>query len=145
AGQQLRAGRDLRGAGRYLRLTAAGGDGRWSVSEVSAWSECPKAWPPLAMQKGTPDDESVRFKLWAFAAFALGYVLAYRKRAPDWLKLVGVVPAGLGVAVAVQLVQDWPPSSSLALLVAGVVAAVIAAVALKLARARRARPAPDPG
>ncbi len=144
AGQQLRAGRDLRGAGRYLRLTATGGDGHWSVSEVSAWGECPKTWPPLAMQKGTPDDESVRLKLWAFAAFALGYVLAYRKRAPDWLKLIGVVPAGLGVAAAVQLAQDWPPSSSLALLVAGVGAVLVAAIVLRLARARRARRAPDP-
>jgi hypothetical protein len=144
AGQQLRAGRDLRGAGRYLRLTATGGDGHWSVSEVSAWGECPKTWPPLAMQKGTPDDESVRLKLWAFAAFALGYVLAYRKRAPDWLKLIGVVPAGLGVAAAVQLAQDWPPSSSLALLVAGVGAVLVAAIVLRLARARRARLAPDP-
>ncbi|HEX4405344.1 MAG TPA: hypothetical protein VH560_10985 [Polyangia bacterium] len=141
AGQQLRAGRDLRGAGRYLRLTATGGDGRWSVSEVSAWSECPKTWPPLAMQKGTPDDESLRLKLWAFGALALGYVLAYRKRAPDWLKLIGVVPAGLAVAATVQLVQDWPPSSSLALQITGVAAAIIAAAALKVARAR---PAPDP-
>jgi hypothetical protein len=144
AGQQLRAGRDLRGAGRYLRLAASGGDGHWSVSEISAWSECPTTWPPLAMQKGTPDDEAVRLKLWAFAALALGYVLAYRKRAPDWLKLVGVVPAGLGVAVAVQLAQDWPPSPSLARLVTGVVAMLVAAITLRLARARRVRPAPDP-
>ena len=76
-GQQLRAGRDLNVSGRYLLLSAAGGDGVWSVSEVSAWRDCPKSWPPLAMQKGTPDDESMRLKLWAFAALAIAYVLAY--------------------------------------------------------------------
>ncbi len=141
AGQQLRAGRDLRGAGRYLRLTAAGGDGRWSVSEVSAWSECPRAWPALAMQKGTPDDESLRLKLWAFAALALAYVLAYRRRAPDWVKLLGVAPAGVGVALAVALAQTWPPSSALTLRLGGVVAAVAVALVARRSLARR----PPPG
>jgi hypothetical protein len=139
AGQQLRAGRDLRGVGRYLRLWASGGDGRWSVSEVSAWSDCPKAWPPLAMQKGTSDDEAVRTKLWAFAALALAYVLLYRKRAPDWVKLLGVAPAGVGVALAVQLAQIWPPSSELALRLGVVVAAVVVALAGRLIAARVAR------
>ncbi|HVX96732.1 MAG TPA: hypothetical protein VHK47_17575, partial [Polyangia bacterium] len=100
-GQQLRAGRDLEGRGRYLRLRL--GDGPWPVgikqrgfvSEVRAWSECPTQWPALAMQKGTPDEEAVSLKLWAFAALAVGYVLAYRKRAPDWVKLLGVAPLGL--------------------------------------------------
>ncbi|HVU50769.1 MAG TPA: hypothetical protein VHL80_08790, partial [Polyangia bacterium] len=119
-GLQLRAGRDLTVSGRYLLLSAAGGDGLWSVSEVSAWRDCPKSWPPLAMQKGTPDDEAVRLKLWAFAALALAYVLAYRKRMPDWAKLLGVAPAGVGIALAVQLAELWPPSPALAARLAGV-------------------------
>jgi hypothetical protein len=131
AGQQLRAGRELRGAGRYLRLAAAGGDGRWSVSEVSAWSECPKRWPPLAMQRGTPDDEAAQTKLWAFAALAVAYVLAYRPRAPDWAKLLGVVPAGVGIALVVQLAELWPPSSALRLRLLGVAAALGVAFALR--------------
>jgi hypothetical protein len=138
-GQQLRAGRDLKGAGRYLRLTAAGGDGRWSLSEVSAWRECPTTWPPLAMQKGTPDDEAVRLKLWAFAAFALAYVLAYRKRAPDWAKLLGVVPAGIGIALALQVGELWPPSAALALRLAVVAVAVVVAAALRWLRRPKPR------
>jgi len=142
AGQQLRAGRGLRGAGRYLRLAAAGGDGRWSVSEVSAWRECPTQWPPLAMQKGTPDDEAVRTKLWAFAALAGAYVLFYRKRAPDWAKLLVVAPAGVGIALAVQLAEVWPPSSGLASRLAGVGAAIVAALALRIVVGRRTPSAP---
>lgn len=131
AGQQLRAGRGLRGAGRYLRLSAAGGDGRWSVSELSAWRECPTQWPPLAMQKGTPDDDAVRVKLFAFAALAVAYVLFYRKRAPDWAKLLVVAPAGVGIALAVQLAELWPPSPALAARLAGVAAALLVTVALR--------------
>jgi hypothetical protein len=141
-GQQLRAGRDLAGSGRYLRLSASGGDGRWSVSELSAWRDCPTSWPPLAMQKGTPDDEAVRLKLWAFAALAVAYVLAYRKRMPDWAKLLGVAPAGVGIALAIQVAELWPPSSELAARLAGVVAAVAVAAAVRWAVARRQAPPP---
>jgi hypothetical protein len=147
AGQQLRAGRDLRGAGRYLRLAAAGGDGKWSVSEISAWRDCPTKWPPLAMQNGTPDDESVQTKLWAFAALAVAYAFFYRTRAPDWAKLLGVVPAGVGIALAVQLAELWPISSGLGLRLLGVVGAVAMAFALGrfLGRERDAGPrAPSP-
>jgi hypothetical protein len=140
-GQQLRAGRGLTGSGRYLQLSAAGGDGRWSVSEVSAWRDCPTSWPPLAMQKGTPDDEAVRLKLWAFAALAVAYVLAYRKRMPDWMKLLGVAPAGIGIALAIQVAELWPPSADLAVRLVGVAAVVAAAAGVRWALARR-RPPP---
>ena len=143
AGQQLRAGRGLRGAGRYLRLSAAGGDGRWSISEVSAWRECPTQWPPLAMQKGTPDDDAVRVKLWAFAALAVAYVLFYRKRAPDWAKLLVVAPAGVGIALAVQLAELWPPSPALATRLAGVAGALVVTFALRRLIARRMTPPPS--
>jgi hypothetical protein len=144
AGQQLRAGRDLRGAGRYLRLTPAGGEGRFAVSEVRAWSECPKTWPALAMQKGTPDEEAVSLKLWAFAALAVGYVLAYRKRAPDWVKLLGVAPLGLGISLVVQLGDVWPPSGALAARL-GIVAGAIALAAAVRSLFGRKRPPPAAG
>jgi hypothetical protein len=139
AGQQLRAGRDLRGAGRYLRVAAAGGDGQWSISEMSAWSECPKAWPPLAMQRGTSTDEAVRLKLGAFAALALGFVLLYRRRMPDWAKLLGVVPVGVGIALVLQLADLWPLPGALALEGLAAVAELAIAIALRVTFARRAR------
>ncbi len=139
-GQQLRAGRELTGTGRYLKLSAAGGSAPWSVSEVSAWRDCPTKWPPLAMQKGTPDDEAVRLKLWAFAALAIAYVLTYRKRAPDWAKLLGVAPAGVGIALVVQVAELWPPSSELAARLAGVAGAIVAAVGVRWAVGRKMAP-----
>jgi hypothetical protein len=142
AGQQLRAGRDLRGSGRYLRLSAGGGAGHWSVSEVGAWRECPTAWPPLAMQKGTPDEEAVRLKLWAFGALTVAYVLAYRKRAPDWAKLLVVAPAGVGVALAVQIADLWPPPAPLVARLAVVAAAFGVALVARWVRARRTRAVP---
>jgi hypothetical protein len=145
-GQQLRAGRDLKGAGRYLRLTATGGDGRWSVAEISAWTDCPTSWPPLAMQKGVDDDQSLRRELLAFAALSVVYILLYRKRAPDWAKLLGVVPAGLAIAALVQLAQEWPPSSEVRPLIAAAAAAPLAAAAVRatIERARRRRAEPPP-
>jgi hypothetical protein len=143
-GQQLRAGRDLQGHGRYLRLRVASGRGPGSVSEISAWRDCPKQWPPLAMQKGNPDDEAVNLKLWGFAGLAVVYVLTYRRRGPDWAKLLGAVPAGLGVALAVQVADLWPPSPAFAARLAGSLAAIGAAVALRWLLARRRPPAPAP-
>lgn len=143
-GQQLRAGRGLHGGGRYLRLSATGGDGRWAVSELSAWSDCPTSWPPLAMQTGTPDDESVRLKLWGFAALAVAFVLLYRKRAPDWTKLLGAVPAGVGLALFLQLRETWPPSEAIVGRLAAAVGAVVAAVLVRVALARRARAGEPP-
>jgi hypothetical protein len=138
-GQQLRAGRDLKGVGRYLRVTAAGGDGRFSVAEVSAWRDCPSTWPPLAMQKGEPDEQAVRFKLWAFGPAAFLFLLFYRRRWPDWVKLLGVVPAGLAIALGIQLAQDWPPSSDLTFRVGAVLFFVLVAAVLRFVAERRTR------
>jgi hypothetical protein len=135
-GQQLRAGRDLKGTGRYLRLSATGGDGRWSVSELSAWSACPTTWPPLAMQAGTPDDEALRFKIQAFLVLAVASVLLYRKRLPDWAKLLVALPAGLAIAIGVQLAQMGPPSPEIARWLVVAAGAIVVTIALRLAIAR---------
>jgi hypothetical protein len=142
-GQQLRAGRGLTGSGRYLRLSAAGGDGKWTVSELSAWADCPTSWPPLAMQAGTPDEDAVRIKLWAFAGLAVAYVLLYRKRLPDWAKLLGVAPAGLGLALVFQLLELRPLSEAIAGRLVAALGAVVLAIVVKVALARREN-APPP-
>jgi hypothetical protein len=143
-GQQLRAGRDLKGAGRYLRLGAEGGDGRWSVAELSAWKDCPSSWPPLAMQKGESDEQALGYKLWAFGPTALLYLLFYRRRWPDWVKLLGVVPAGLAIALGIQVAQDWPVSSKFALRLVAVSAVVLVAAIFRALALRRERAAAPP-
>jgi hypothetical protein len=91
------------------------------------------------MQAGTPDEDAVRIKLWTFAGLAVAYVLLYRKRLPDWAKLLGVVPAGLAIALGLQLRELWPPSEAIVGRLAAALGAVVLAVVVKVALARRAK------
>jgi hypothetical protein len=147
-GMQPRAAHGLEGSGRYLRLSASGGDGRYAVSELSVAETCPPRWPPpLALQQGTRIEQSLRLKLWAFAALGAAFILGYRRRAPDFIKLLVAVPVGVGVAAAVQLADLWPPPASIAGLVAAAAGIVGVAVALRIAigrlwRRHRGSPAP---
>jgi hypothetical protein len=77
------------------------------------------------------------------------FIFFYRARMPDWAKLLGVVPGGIGVSLALQLADLWPLTGTLALTVpvaAGSVAVVLVLriVLALVARARRAAP-PAPG
>jgi hypothetical protein len=138
-GVQPRAAHDLRGRGRYLRLSASGGDGVYAVTEVSAAAECPPRWPPvLAPQHGTPIDRSLATKAWAFAALAAVYVLAYRRKLPDFFKLLVAAPLGLGIALVLQLVDVWPPPRALLLPLLAAPLVPAAAFALRKAAARAA-------
>jgi hypothetical protein len=136
-GMQPRAAHDLQGSGRYLRLSASGGDGVYAVAEVSAAAECPPRWPPvLAPQHGTPIDRAAATKAWAFAALAAAYVLGYRRKLPDFLKLLVAAPIGVGIALILQVVDMWPPPPSLRLPLFAAPAIVAAAFALRRVLAR---------
>jgi hypothetical protein len=137
-GMQLRAARDLAGRGRYLRLTASGGDGVYAVAELSAAAACPPQWPPaLAPQRGTPIDNSVATKAWAFAALAAAYVLAYRRKLPDFFKLLVAAPLGVLIALVLQLADIWPPPPSLRTPLVAAPAIVAAASAIRYVVARK--------
>jgi peptidoglycan/LPS O-acetylase OafA/YrhL len=69
------------------------------------------------------------------------YLVFYRRRWPDWIKLLGVVPAGLGVALAIQLAEDWPPSSELGRMLLAAAGVVVLAVVLRVLFERRERAA----
>jgi hypothetical protein len=140
SGVQPRAGRNLHGRGRYLRLSASGGDGIYAVAEVSAAAPCPSQWPPvLALQHGALVDQSVATKSWAFAALAAAYILAYRRKLPDFFKLLVAAPIGLAIALILQLAEIWPPPRALLLPLLAAPAIVAAAFALRAALARTAR------
>jgi hypothetical protein len=150
-GIQPRTGRDLAGRGRYLRLSSEETEAAASpraVAELSAAGPCPARWPPaLARQRGTPVEEDVRTKAWLFAALAAAYVLVYRKKAPDFLKLLIVLPAGLAIACLVALANLWPPSGPLALHLLAAFGTVVLAFAARWSAARlwsrRATPVAD--
>jgi len=133
AGMQPRAVRDLHSTGRYLRLSAGGGDGVYAVAELSLAAECPPRWPPvLAPQRGAPIDRSAATKAWLFAALGAAYVLAYRRKLPDFLKLLIAAPLGIGLALVLQLADIWPPPRSLLLPLIAAPAIVAAAFAVRM-------------
>jgi hypothetical protein len=139
-GMLPRAVRDLHSTGRYLRLTASGGDGVYAVAELSVAADCPPRWPPvLAPLRGTPIDQAARTKIWAFTALAAAYVLAYRRKLPDFLKLLVAAPLGVAIALVLQLAEIWPPPRSLLAPLLAAPAIVGAAFALRVAVSRRRR------
>ncbi len=141
-GIQTRAVRKLTAVGRYVRLAVEPGGGPHAVAEVSIGSECASRWPPpLAPQRGTPLETSALSKWWLFVALASAYVLAYRRKLPDFIKLLVAAPLGIGLALAIQLADIWPPPSSMYGPLAGGAAIVAAAVAVRVvvSRLRRRR------
>ena len=139
-GMQPRAAHDLHGSGRYLRLAASGGDGVYAVAELSAAADCPPRWPPvLAPLRGTPIERSATTKAWAFAALAAAYVLAYRRKLPDFFKLLVAAPLGVLIALVLQLADVWPPPASLRAPLLAAPAIVAAAFAIRYAVSRRGR------
>jgi hypothetical protein len=140
-GMQPRIGRPLRGTGRYLRLTADGGDGAYAVAELAVADVCPPRWPPaLALQHGTLLLESATLKIWVFAGTAVAFIVGYRRRMPDFLKLLIAIPAGVAVALCVQLVELWPLPGSVARPLLLAVALVAAAAVARWLLSRRLAP-----
>lgn len=143
-GIQTRAVRKLTAVGRYVRLAVDPGGGPHAVAELSiaSASDCAARWPPpLALQRGTLVETSALNKWWLFVALASAYVLAYRRKLPDFIKLLVAAPLGIGLALAIQLAEIWPPPSSLHAPLAGGAAIVAAAVAVRVvvSRLRRRR------
>ena len=136
-GVQPRWARGLEGEGRYLRMTANGGDGLYAVAEVAVAADCPPRWPPVfALQDGTPIERSAALKAWAFAALAAAYVLGYRRKLPDFFKLLIAAPLGVAVALAFQLADIWPPPPALRPPLLAAPAIVAVAFALRAAVSR---------
>jgi hypothetical protein len=90
-----------RGVGRRRRLRRRRAVGRRRVPAAVA--------ARARAQHGTPIDNSVATKAWAFAALAAAYVLAYRRKLPDFFKLLVAAPLGVLIALVLQLADVWPP------------------------------------
>jgi hypothetical protein len=109
AGMRTRS-TQLAASARFLRLSARGGDGSYSVGEMAVFSECPAGWPAvsLARKRGVPLNETVRTSLWIFAALAMLFILGHRREGPRWQYLFAVVPVAGGIAAAVALADIYP-------------------------------------
>jgi hypothetical protein len=80
----------LNGTARYLRLAAQGGDNLYSIGELAVFSECPKGWPKLSLNRmeaapsesGGGEASSWSVSLGVLVAAAAILILLSRKRRP---------------------------------------------------------------
>ncbi len=119
--------------GRYLRLSARGGDGSYAVTELQVFSTKPKPFPPkVAAREGTIAPARVRNSLLMFgmtlAAFAL---FAYRGLRWYWLAGLAVLPIAGGVMLLSAIRVGWPMEGRELALLRAVMAAVALAALLR--------------
>jgi hypothetical protein len=80
----------VNGNTRYLRVSASGGDQFYSIGEVAAFSECPKGWPKISLNRieaapaesGGEAASSWSVSLGVLVAAAAILILLSRKRKP---------------------------------------------------------------
>ncbi len=133
AGMRLRQG-VFEGHARYLRWSARGGDGLFSVAEAAVFSACPTGWPQisLARSQAVGLEDAARWDLVWFAIAAVGFLLIQRRAGPRWQYALGLVPLALGY-LAFQDLADIYPIVSQEPLLRAMVAVIAAAVIAKQA------------
>src|SRR5262252_224714 len=109
-GLQERSSQELKAAGRYLRISAMGGDRAYALSEVQVFSDVPAIFPPhLPMRTGLEVPERLRSQILLFA-FALGvWLLATFHGSPLVVRVAAIaftVFEGIGLAQAID--TAWP-------------------------------------
>ena len=131
-GMQPRMAQQLGAKARFVRLTARGGDGLYSVSELALFSACANEWPPrLVARDGASDDDNVKFKLLVFCLLSILFLLVNRRGAKDWVRFAIAAPLGVGLSAFVDLAAMWPFDEMLQTPVRAVVAAIAAVIVLR--------------
>lgn len=95
---------------RFVELTASRGDGRYAVSEIGVYADCPQAFPEIGLlqARGIPLEETARNHVWMFGLTAIAFLLfAGSGRWPLRL-LFGLVPLGYLAAAASALFELRP-------------------------------------
>ncbi len=100
----------IEGTGRYLRVSAAGGDVSYAISEVAVYSERPAVFPPdLPARPGIPPDEGLRNVILNFGlALVLFVCLAYRGGPLWWTGLLALLPLWSGWLLSNHIQDAWP-------------------------------------
>jgi hypothetical protein len=144
-GLQDRASQELKGAGRYVRISAMGGDRAYSLSEVQLFSEVPSAFPPrLPARAGLEVAERLRSQILLFA-FAVGvWLLTTFRGAPALVRAAAIAFAVfMGLALAQAFDMAWPAEDRDVSLVRATAAGLAAfAVLAEVFIPRRFRPSP---
>jgi len=137
---------DLKGSGRYVRISTGRGDGSYSLSEVQLFSTPPGAMPPpMRVERGLPAGETVRAAIILFA-LALAFLLfATWQGAPlHWWGLCLLFPILTGVEMIRALADAWPVEARDVSFVRATVAGVAALAVLREVVLRRHLPASKP-
>ena len=133
-GEGLRARwrKDLGGSGRFVRVSADGGD-RWvSLSEIQLFTAAPSIWPPLvAVDIEMTQSLWARLALLLFTVFALAAAAFHRSGSKRSVALWTLVGAS-ALAAAYALVATWPADTAFINLSRAVAAIVASAVVLRL-------------
>lgn len=142
-GLQQRSARRLGGSGRYVRVSARGGDGAYSLSELQVFSQAAGAFPPKMEVRGGVSG-GVRVQD-AIILFVLGFVLflaaCTRTMSQGRVLLLGLVPLVAGFLLWQTVQQYWPVSEREVALLRAACAAIAGAALLREAAFRRRFPA----
>jgi hypothetical protein len=135
-GMRARSSGQLGGRGRYLRITALGGDNFVSAAEVIAFERTPEPFPPRVgrVSSGSVHAAEQHKALLASAGLALALLLTLA-RLPAFCAWLGVLLAfATTYALARELAPKWPLHAEIVSYVR-VLLALLAALGLVLARA----------
>ena len=93
AGMRLRQA-ELTGSARYVRLSADGGDGHYTVSELALYSTCPAGWPAVVLPRaaGVSSTMAVRDACIALAVSWALFLLVHRRGAPRRVDALAALP-----------------------------------------------------
>jgi hypothetical protein len=131
AGLRPRMAVDLHGRARYVRLSAARGDGKYAVSEFQVFSSRPSSWPPdLPAMAGTPSHLALHSKVIAFGVAVALFLVFVHRRASRWAPLLIVAPLACGAYAVLGIAELWPlPLFEMSLLRATLAGIAIFAIA----------------
>jgi hypothetical protein len=132
-GMQMRLSQHIDKTARYVRLSAQGGDGFYSVGELALFASCPKEWPPrLIAREGSSEEEAAQWKLVIFGIASIAFLLLNRRGSRDWVRLAVAIPLGLGLSAFMDLKEMWPIDDDKGqTFIRAVVAAITATILLR--------------
>jgi hypothetical protein len=154
SGLHERHNAELDASGRYVRISATGGDGAFALSEVQVFSDPHALGIPLTEKRGaavqqqvgglavlppgvtvvssTPLDQQVRDRVLIFGlALMVLMLLGFRGMPLAWALVLAVPALASGILLASTLRDAWPLGMREVSLVRGTLAAIAAVVVLR--------------
>lgn len=128
SGLRARFAGELHGVGRFVRVRAEGGDGRFALSELQLFAGEPAVFPPeVPRATARAADEHVRdLMLDLGVALVAAVLLAGRGSRPGWRLALLALPAAATVALINGVWNAWPLDARAVSIARGILAAVAA-------------------